>query len=149
MADAARIARAHPFAGWLRARVITLRSATRRRTFPAAVELVAPGTPADDDALAVWNYGDESTDHALRVDVLVRLLADCSSRGVSAVALVHVRPGPHEPTDLDHGWAAATRTAAAISAVEVVNVLALSRWGWHDLVSGAERTWTRLRDRTR
>jgi hypothetical protein len=137
----------HPLARWLRARVATLRSVTRRRNFPGAVELVSPAAPAGTVPLAVWTYGDEPTDHGLRVDVLTRLLTDCRCRDTAQVSLVHVRPGPHDPADLDLGWAAAGTVAGAIARVEVVTAVALSRWGWYDLRTGQQRSWARLRAR--
>jgi hypothetical protein len=149
----------HPLAHWLRARVAALRTATRRRTFPAAVELVTPDARAGTEPEASWRYGTEPTDHALRVDVLARLLTDCRCRlrqqvspratQVNEVTLVHVRPGPHEPADLDLGWAAAASVAGAIAGVEVVSAIALSRWGWYDLRTGQHRSWVRLRVRPR
>ena len=135
----------HPLAGWLRARVATLRSATQRRNFPGAVELVSPAAAAGTRPLAVWTYGAEPTDHGLRVDVLTRLLTDCRCRDAARASLVHVRPGPHEPTDLDLGWAAAATVAGAIAGVEVMTAVALSRWGWCDLRTGQQRSWVRLR----
>lgn len=138
---------AHPLAPWLRARVLALRASTRRRVFPGSVELVPAGGAAGEAPVASWRYDEEPLDHALRVDVLVRLLTDCACRGVWRVGLVHVRPGSHEPTDLDFGWAAAGATAASISGVDVHSVLVVSRWGWLDLRSGATRRWVRPRDR--
>jgi len=145
----------HPLAGWLRGRVAALRATTPRRTFPAAVELVAPCACAGADPEAAWRYGNERTDHGLRVEVLVRLLTDCRCRArtratrVTSVTLVHVRPGPHEPTDADLGWAAAASVAGAIAGVDVVSAVALSRWGWYDLRTGQQRSWVRLRARPR
>ena len=76
----------HPLAGWLRARVATLRSATQRRNFPGSVELVSPTAVAGAVPLAVWTYGAEPTDHGLRVDVLTRLLTDCRCRDAATSA---------------------------------------------------------------
>jgi hypothetical protein len=117
------------------------------RLFAGRVELVAAEPGSADDPVAAWAYGDfeAALDHALRVDVLVRLLTGCACQGVRAVSLVHVRSGPHEPGDHDLAWAAAARVAAGISGVDVDRVVALSRWGWHDLGSGTQRTWVRLR----
>jgi hypothetical protein len=134
-----------PLARWLRARVLALRASTRRRTFPPTVELVAADAAAGDAPLAAWCYAGEDCDHGLRVDVLVRMLTDCRCHGVSRAVLVHVRPGPHEPADTDLGWAAAGSVAAAIADVELASVLLVSRWGWLDLVSGAQRSWVRPR----
>lgn len=140
---------AHPLARWLRARVLSLRDATVRRSFPGAVELVAAGSPPERAPVSRWTYDQEQSDHALRVDVLLRLLTDCAARGVTRVSLVHVRPGWHEAGDLDLGWAAASGTAADISGVAVDSVLLVSRWGWYDLGSGEERSWARPRSRRR
>lgn len=148
----------HPLAGWLRARVAALRTATQCRTFPAEVELVSPGAGAGTEPDACWRYGCEPTDHGLRVDVLVRLLTGCRCRDArptgppllsTRVTLVHVRPGPHEPADVDLGWAAAASVAGAIAGVEVVSAVALGRWGWYDLRTGQHRSWVRLRVRAR
>jgi hypothetical protein len=151
--SAADTATRHPLARWLRARVAALRTATQRRNFPGAVELVPPDARAGTVPLAIWQYGAEPTDHGLRVDVLSRLLTDCrcrtagqaSPRASAEVSLVHVRPGHHEPADLDLGWAAAATVAGAITGVEVVTAVALSRWGWYDLRTGQQRSWVRLR----
>lgn len=137
----------HPLAPWLRARVLALRAATRARNFPGLVELVPGGATATSAPTAGWTYGAERTDHALRVDVLVRLMTDCGLRGVRRVSLVHVRGGRHEPTDSDLGWAAAAGVAATISGVELATAVALSRWGWRDLASGEECSWVRPRAR--
>jgi len=150
----------HPLAGWLRARVAALRATTRRRQFPGTVEVVSPDAVAGTQPLTAWRYGTEHTDHGLRVDVLTRLLTDCRCRDPldpldprgptparMQVSLVHVRPGPHEPADLDLGWAAATTAAGVIAGVEVVTAVALSRWGWCDLRTGQQRSWVRLRAR--
>ncbi len=146
VADAdADAGRHHQLASWLRARVAALRTATRRRKFPAAVELVSPAACPGADPLATWRYGAEPTDHGLRVDVLTRLLTDCRCRDAGPVSLVHVRPGPHEPADLDLGWAAAATVAGTIAGVEVVTAVAVSRWGWYDLRTGQRRSWVRLR----
>jgi hypothetical protein len=146
----------HPLAGWLRARVAALRAGTRRRQFPGTVEVVSPDAVAGTRPLAIWCYGAEHTDHGLRVDVLTRLLTDCRCRdprdpvqACTRVSLVHVRPGPHEPADLDLGWAAATTAAGVIAGVEVVTAVALSRWGWYDLRTGQQRSWVRLRAQLR
>jgi hypothetical protein len=136
-----------PPAAWLRARVLALRTHTRRRVFPGTVEVVPHGLAAHAPPAAAWEYGREPGDHALRVDVLVRLLTDCGCRGLPLVHVVHVRPGPHEPGDLDLGWAAAATVAAGVSGTDVAGVLMVSRWGWCDLRTGAGRTWVRLRAR--
>ncbi len=138
----------HPLDRWLRARVIALREATRRRVFPAGIELVAPAAGAEEPALAAWAYAEDAGDHGLRVDVLVRLLTDCACRGVPALTLVHVRPGPHEPGDLDLAWLSAARVAGPITGVEVPTVVVVSRWGWLDLTTDAQRSWVRARRRS-
>ncbi len=137
-----------PLAGWLRDRVLALRASTRRRSFPSSLEVVAAGAAPGDAPHAAWCYGSEPCDHGLRVDVLVRMLTDCRCRGLSRVALVHVRPGPHEPADHDLAWAAAGTAAAPIAEVELATVLVVSRWGWLDLASGVQRSWVRPRGRS-
>jgi hypothetical protein len=136
-----------PPAAWLRARVLALRTHTRCRVFPGSVEVVPADLAADGAPAAAWEYGGEPGDHALRVDVLVRLLTDCRCRGLRRVHVVHVRAGPHEPGDLDLGWAAAASVAGEVSGTDVAGVLMVSRWGWCDLRTGAGRTWVRLRSR--
>jgi hypothetical protein len=138
----------HPLGPWLRTRVLTLRGTTTRRLFAPSVELVAAVTPRDGQPVAVWRYAGQAQelDHGLRVDVLVRLLTDCAERGTTILSAVHVRPGHHdETTDLDHAWLRAAIAAADVSGTEVTTLLAVSRWGWHDLRTGAKRTWVRLR----
>lgn len=138
---------AHLLDAWLRARVLRLRESTTRRCFPASVELTPPAADRTAEAACAWCYGNASTDHALRVDVLVRLLTDCRCRGVRTTFMVHVRPGPHEPGDHDFAWGCAARAAAGVTGVAVPGVIALGRWGWSDLDTGAQRSWVRLRRR--
>jgi hypothetical protein len=131
--------------------VLALRETTRRRLFPARVELVAADASETDDPLTGWTYGeqpDAALDHALRVDVLVRLLTHCGCQGARTVSLVHVRPGPHEPGDHDVAWAAAARAAAGISGVDVSASIVVSRWGWQDMDTDVQRSWVRLRRRS-
>lgn len=142
-----RSATRHPLDAWLRSRIVALRASTLRRRFPGSVELVRLGAPAGTAPAASWVYGAEATDHALRVDVLVRLLTASAAQVAGPVVLAHVRPGRHEPGDHDLGWAAAGEVASGVSGVDVVGVVAVSRWGWHDLGSGVERSWVRPRAR--
>jgi hypothetical protein len=149
-----RDASRHPLARWLRRRVLQLRASTRCRVFPGVVELVATASPsqagdsaADETVAASWVYGDQPGDHALRVDVLVRLLTAARTTASTDVSLVHVRPGRHDPDVLDHAWVAAARAAGDIAGVRVARVVAVSRWGWHDVGSAQHRTWVRPRRR--
>ncbi|MPZ63582.1 MAG: hypothetical protein GEU93_20350, partial [Propionibacteriales bacterium] len=103
----------HPLGPWLRWRVAEVRAGTRRRIFPAVVEVVPSAGMPGSAATAAWEYGGEAGDHALRVDVLVRLL----SGRAGPLTVVHVRPGWHDCTDPDMGWAAAGRVAGDIAQV--------------------------------
>jgi hypothetical protein len=145
-------------AGWLRARVLELRQTGRRQRFAPQLELIStvPDSPTA-PALACRSAVEEVDDHALRVDLLSRLLACVDLAAAEAgpgmlrtypargIALVHIRPGPPEPSDSDMAWLAATRCQAGMTAVAVSCALALTRWGWVELASGEQRTWVRLR----
>jgi hypothetical protein len=141
-------------AGWLRARVLRLRQSSRR-TFAPSLELARLEPRArDEPALVVRTGVQRADDHALRVELLNRMLADCEpvppedpldSTGGCRQALVYVRPGPPELGDSDVAWAAAARCQAGMTASHVERVLVLTRWGWLDMASGERRTWVRLR----
>ncbi|MDP9392222.1 MAG: hypothetical protein M3P89_12800 [Actinomycetota bacterium] len=126
---------------WLRGRVALLRRTTRCRHFPASLEVVAVGTAAGAPAAATWSADDTRLDHALRVEVLVRLLTGRAH----PLAVVWVRPGHHDPGDGDFAWLAASRVAADVALASVPAVVVVSRWGWTELVTGAQRSWVRLR----
>ena len=144
-------------ATWLRGRVLELRQTGRRQRFAARLELVST-VPGSVEVLACRSSVEEIDDHALRVDLLSRLLmsVDLEQAGHApgvvlrrfpgpAVALVHVRPGLPEPSDSDIAWLAAARCQAGMTAVAVSCAFALTRWGWVELAGGERRTWVRLR----
>lgn len=128
------------WARWLRWRVAALRASTRCRQFPATLEIVPVEHDAGAAAPVRWTLPGEPLDHALRVEVLARLL-----RPGQPLAVVAVRPGDPEPDDADYAWLAAACTATEVTGADVDAVVALSRWGWSDLLSGAHRRWRRLR----
>ncbi len=120
----------------LRRRVQALRRSTTRRLFPARVELVATSGEC------LW-VGDltPQTDAELATELLSRVLA----RGTPAL-LVLVRPGHHEEVvDLDQRWIAAAHAAVALTGCSLGGAVVVSRWGWQDRLSGAGRSWKRLR----
>ena len=156
---------------WLRERVLRLRMDSRRQVFPPRLELVA-ATPMglDEPVLAARTGVHTVDDHALRVELLDRMLGDAElasagpvaprSRpvgyvgggsadspfdGHAAVCLVYVRSGPPETGDSDIAWWAAARCQAGMTPWWVERVVAVTRWGWLDVASGERRTWTRLR----
>ena len=135
-------------AAWLRVRTRRLRQDSIRRRFPAELEIVA-AVPPEPTAppLASWVGAGQADDHGLRVEVLIRLLAAVSADGAanSERALIHVRPGPPELADSDFAWWSAARCTHGIAGVDVVRMVALTRWGWVDVASGAVKTWARLR----
>lgn len=135
-------------AAWLRMRTGLLRQDSIRRRFAAGLEIVAavPPEPTAPPS-ASWRGAGQADDHGLRVEVLVRLLAAVSADGAAdaKLALIHVRPGPPELADSDFAWWSAARCTRGIAEAEVVRMVALTRWGWVDVASGAVKTWARLR----
>ncbi|HEV8054881.1 MAG TPA: hypothetical protein VGP51_00165 [Nocardioidaceae bacterium] len=128
------------FGPWLRWRVAALRGSTRQRRFTASVEVADAGRAAGLPAPAGWLCPAETLDHALRVEVLLRLLAPGGR-----LAVVLVRPGRHDPGDDDYAWLAAAPVAADVASAQLCAVVVLSRWGWLDLLTGEQRSWVRLR----
>jgi hypothetical protein len=113
----------------------------RRRTFPALVHVGVPG--GTEEVFAV--VPEEPLDHALRADVVAALLQ--RSRRGSAVPLVWLtRPGALELQDVDADWLSAARSAASEARV-VLTLVVVTRSGWMDPRSGAQRVWKRLRVR--
>lgn len=139
-------------AQWLRGRVLALRQSTTRRRFPARLE-VLPAEPTRPDLAEVdsWDDVTRADDHALRVDLLIRLLdrageaADSGGWPDRSTTLVYVRPGPVELIDSDLGWWSAALGTRGIAALTVVRLVTVTRWGWWDVASGGSKVWIRLR----
>lgn len=123
-----------------RAEVARLRTGARRRTFPLGVHV---GTPAGlRRCLEVpWPVPDEY-DAGLRFDVMCALVDDLAC-GAAWGWLT--RPGVPEVHDVDLGWLSATTKACGAHGVELTGFRVVTKTGWLDVVSGENRTWTRLR----
>jgi hypothetical protein len=86
---------------------------------------------------------DETTDHALRADVVAAMLRRV--RRPEETALVWLtRAGDLDLQDVDADWLAAARTAYAEAGVPLTMVV-VNRRGWRDPRSGAGHQWSRLR----
>jgi hypothetical protein len=110
---------------WLRVRVTRLRTQTRRRIFANLLEIVqAPFSVA---APIMRTSPVEPLDHALRVDVLVGLLAGLDRRHLLGLAVV--RPGPAELLETDRAWIPAMLVAADITESALPRVGVVTRWG--------------------
>jgi hypothetical protein len=92
-------------------------------------------------------------DHAVTTDPSLR--ADLVERAIDGLLVVDgacawiTRGGELTLTDADAEWFAATRTAFARHGLPLPAFLVLNRSGWVDLVSGEQRLWSRVRNRSR
>jgi hypothetical protein len=113
---------------WLMMRVARLRTQTRRRIFANLLELVqAPSSGAD---AIMRTHPVEPLDHALRVDLLVGMLAALDQRHLLGLALV--RQGPAELFETDRAWIPAVLVAADITGSALPRVGVVTRWGGID-----------------
>jgi hypothetical protein len=114
---------------WLSSRVTRLRGQTRRRIFATLLEVVeAP----NDHAEAIRRIPlVEQMDHALRVDLLVRVLAGIDRRRRHGLALV--RQGQAELFETDRAWIPAVMVAADIAEAMLPQVGIVTRWGALDI----------------
>lgn len=114
---------------WLSSRVTRLRGQTRRRIFATLLEVVeAP----NDHAEAIRRITlVEQMDHALRVDLSVRVLAGFDRRHRHGLALV--RQGPAELFETDRAWIPAVMVAADIAEAMLPQVGIVTRWGALDI----------------
>jgi hypothetical protein len=111
---------------WLYVRAARLRGQTRRRVFASSVEIVqAPEADVIRRATTA-----EPLDHALRVDLLVGLLAGLDHRQRFGLALV--RQGPAELFESDRAWIPAVLVAVDIVGAAVSRVGVVTRWGGLD-----------------
>lgn len=127
-----------------RLRALLLREAVRRhatgerrRRFAPVLHVGRPGVRERTTAATL-----ATTDHALRCDLVAAMVAGC---GDDEPLVWLTRPGDLAPEDVDVAWAAATRAAAA-EAGRAWTCVVVTRRGWHDPVTGEERTWRRIRD---
>jgi hypothetical protein len=87
--------------------------------------------------------GADVLDAGLRADLVARGLEGLESTR-RACAWV-TRSGPLDLTDDDAAWFAAARAGFARHGVDLGHFLLLNRTGWADQVSGAARSWSRIR----
>ena len=102
------------------------RPGVRERSFPAALT---------------------GTDHALRCDLVAALLATLRAKVTDADADPIVwltRPGLLGAEDVDQAWLSAAATAYAEAERDLTWVV-VTRHGWRDPRSGAQREWQRIR----
>jgi hypothetical protein len=125
-----------PLQRLLRRAVLDLARSERRRRFPPVLQVGVPG-----GSLVRFAPGDESLDHALRVDVVEAMVRRSERTPGPSLAWL-TRPGPLDPEDADLVWLAATRTAAAELDI-ALRLVIVSRRAWKDPVSGVGREWPR------
>lgn len=87
--------------------------------------------------------GEETTDHALRADVVAAMLGRRRA-GAPTPWVWLTRAGDLTLHDLDAQWLAAAATAYAEAGADLTMVV-VTRRGWRDPRSGAGQTWVRLR----
>lgn len=114
----------------------------RRRWHLPLVHCGVPGQPHGIFAVRP----DESSDHALRADILAALVRRTQRTADAAPLVWLTRAGPLEAQDVDLEWLAAARQAYAEAGLSLVFVV-VNRSGWRDPRSRVERTWARLRRR--
>jgi hypothetical protein len=129
---------AHAIRAELRAFVI---AAGTRRTLATTCHVGHPG-------------GEQAhLEHDLTRDPAIR--ADLVERAIDGLLLVDgacawvTRGGELTLTDADAEWFAASRAAFARHGLGLPAFFVLNRSGWVDLVSGEERRWARVRNRSR
>ncbi len=124
----------------LRREVGALRAREGRRIFDTTVHVGVPG--GERDGFVVRAQDLPVLDDALRVDVWSRLLetADPSWR-VAWLA----RSGGLELYEADHLWLSSALRGFAVHGRHLEAFYVLTREGWRDVRTGAQRRWKRLR----
>lgn len=126
----------------LRRAVVDHARGERRRVHPPALHLGVPGRRVE--RLDLADLGPGHTDPGLRTDVVAALRV--RARPLDAEALVWLtRAGGLERQDVDVAWLLAARTAYAEAGAAPPLFVVVGRRGWRDPVTGAGRTWTRVR----
>ncbi len=117
-----------------------VRAAGRRRLLPLKAYVGVPGgarTALDDDV----------RDPVLRADLVERGI-DAVGPGVAesqrTCAWV-TRADGLEPETRDLEWLVAAHTGFARHGLQLPAFFVVGRYGWHELLSGRTRTWTRIR----
>lgn len=137
----------------LRAAVVQLVRAEKRRHFPALLHVGEPG-----GAETARPAREALDDHALRVEVLAAMLRRVGSLtdpadpgnappGPADPLVWLTRTGPLQLQDVDAAWGAAARAAGAELGLGTLTVVVVTRTGWWDPVTGSGRRWRRVRPR--
>ncbi len=118
------------------------RSEQRRQAFPPVLHVGSPGLVVADFTIEPT----ETTDQALRADIVSAMLRRASRRGDTPLVWLS-RPGaPSEVRDVDLEWLAATRAAGAERGRHLPYVV-INRRAWRDPRTGVGRVWQRVRER--
>jgi hypothetical protein len=128
-------------AATLRAAVLGLRTAERRRVFGPVLHVGRPGGPVAAYAVDVR----DRLDPAVRTDLVGALLRRLPAEGPAPLAWL-TRAGELALHDEDAAWLAAARQAFAESG-RPLTLVVVTRRGWWDPRSGLRREWKRLRAR--
>lgn len=124
----------------LRREVGMFRARESRRVFDAAVNVGLPS--GSRDSFVVRAQDIPAIDAALRVDVMLALLAD--SRPDWKTAWLS-RSGGVEAHEADLDWLRAATSAFAIHGRKLDGFYVVTRTGWRDVRTDEQRTWQRLR----
>ena len=128
---------------WLQTQVCELRRRTRRRVFATVLDLVYTGPGSTRTILACEIPTGDQLDHALRVDLLVGLLAGLAEYGHRTNLLV-TRSGPGPAGGTDRGWHAAWTVAGGILGRPPGTTAVVTRYGYGDVAAG---WWVRVEPR--
>jgi hypothetical protein len=115
--------------------------AGRRRILPARCHVGLPGAERVVIPETPWEVALQEPG----------LLADLVERAVDGLVTTAgagawvTRTGDLEPTPTDAAWFGAARRGFARHGLPLSAFWVLNRTGWHDLVGGERRVWTRLR----
>jgi hypothetical protein len=129
----------------LRQAVLEHVTSERRRVFPPLLHVGRPAGPQAVFAPDPAGADHDLLDQATRTDVVAALLQRAASWGDPPLVWL-TRPGDLVLQDVDAGWLAASRAAAAEAELPLTLVV-VTRRGWWDPRSGVTRTWRRLRAR--
>ena len=132
-------------AGAFDAEVAGLRAGERRRRFPLGVHVGHPVGPRRGLEVA-WPVPCEY-DAGLRFDVADRLVLALMEEWSDPPAIWGwvTRPGVPELHDCDLEWFAGVSRAVGAHDVVLAGFRAVTRTGWHDVVSGESFIWRRPR----
>lgn len=126
----------------LRRAVVEHALTERRRVHPPALHLGVPGRRVE--RLDLADLGPGRADPGLRVDVVAALRV--RARPLDDRAFVWLtRTGGLEQQDVDGRWLVAARAAYAEAGAPPPLFVVVDRRGWRDPVTGAGRTWARVR----